>query len=132
MQYKYEKLEVWQLSIELSKEVYRLSNHFPKEEIYGLTSQIRRAVISITLNTAEGSMRSSNKEFSYFIRIAIGSLVEVRACLQLAVALDYLKNIDLELEEVLNKVYFMLLKLDKKIQSPNVSNNLNNSSVSTR
>ena len=66
----YKDLIVWQKSLELSLLVYKITAQFPKEEIYGLTSQVRRASVSIPSNISEGSKRGSKKEFSHFLRIA--------------------------------------------------------------
>lgn len=73
----YTKLKVWQKSIELTDAVYDLTNAFPKEERYGLISQMRRSAVSIASNIAEGSQRTSNKEFANFILISRGSLAEL-------------------------------------------------------
>jgi four helix bundle protein len=73
-----------------------LSNLFPKEETYGLTSQIRRAVISISLNIAEGSGNSSEKEFQRYLERALRSDYEVAACLEVAVRLDYCTKSEFE------------------------------------
>ena len=75
--YSFEKLMVWQKSIKLAKQIYSITSNFPKEEIYGLTSQIRRAVISISSNIAEGYVKSSSKEQIRFSEIAYGSLMVV-------------------------------------------------------
>ena len=73
----YRDLNVWKLSIELVKDVYRITQKFPASEIYALTSQIRRAAISIPANIAEGQGRASSKEFRQFLGIAMGSLAEL-------------------------------------------------------
>ena len=75
--YSFEKLIVWQKSIELAKRIYSTTSQFPKEETYGLSSQIRRAVVSISSNIAEGYVKSSAKEQVRFTEIAYGSLMEV-------------------------------------------------------
>lgn len=75
--YSFEKLIVWQKSIELAKLIYSITSKFPKEEIYGLSSQIRRAVVSISSNIAEGYVKHSPKEQIRFTEIAYGSLMEV-------------------------------------------------------
>lgn len=73
----YKNLDVWKKSFELAKVVYTTTKHFPKEELYGLVSQIRRAVVSLPSNIAEGSKRSSRKDFCQFLRIAQGSGAEL-------------------------------------------------------
>lgn len=73
----YERLKVWQHAILLSKQVYRVTEAFPKSEMFGLTGQMRRSVVSVASNIAEGSARNSQKEFYHFIGIALGSLAEL-------------------------------------------------------
>ena len=75
-------------------EIYKFSKIFPKEELYGLTSQIRRAVTSISLNIAEGSGSNSEKEFSRFLEIALRSDYEVMTCLEIALRLNYCERKD--------------------------------------
>lgn len=77
MKYAFENLTVWKESVNLSILIYKITKQFPKEELYGLTSQIRRAVISISSNIAEGSSKSSLKDQTRFSEIAYGSLMEV-------------------------------------------------------
>ena len=72
----FEKLDVWQLAIEYSDDVYRTTRTFPNDERFGLTNQLRRASVSIASNIAEGSGRGSGKDFARFIEIAFGSLLE--------------------------------------------------------
>lgn len=84
-------------AIELAVDVYKISKKFPKDEIYGLTSQIRRAVISISSNLAEGAGRSSKKDFRRFVDISIGSLNETESLLIVSSRLDFVQqNIYLE------------------------------------
>lgn len=73
----YENLKVWQSAVALSKSIYRVTEAFPKSEIYGLTNQMRRSAVSVASNIAEGSGRNSSKEFSHFVGIALGSLAEL-------------------------------------------------------
>lgn len=80
---------MYQRAIEFAIEIYKLSKTFPREELYGLTSQIRRAVTSISLNIAEGSGNNSEKEFRRFLEIALRSNYEVMTCLEIAVRLNY-------------------------------------------
>ena len=72
----FEKLEVWQLAIDDSDDIYATTRSFPNDERFGLTNQIRRASVSISSNIAEGSGRSSRKDFARFVEIAFGSLLE--------------------------------------------------------
>lgn len=90
----HKELEAWKKAIEFVSEIYELTKNFPKEEIYGLTSQIRRSAVSIPSNIAEGSARQSDKEFIQFLYIAIGSLVELETQLIIAQNLSYIKTID--------------------------------------
>lgn len=86
----YTELEVWKKSREMVKDVYMLTQSFPKEEIYSLTSQIRRAVISIPSNISEGVARNHDKETLQFLYIARGSLYEVETQFYLAFDLNYI------------------------------------------
>ena len=79
--FKFEKLEVWQKSIEFSFRVHLLTRNFPKEEMFILTNQIKRAADSVALNIAEGSTGQSNAEFRQFVGYAIRSAIEVVSCL---------------------------------------------------
>ena len=90
--YSFEKLIVWQKSIELAKQIYSITSNFPKEEIYGLTSQIRRAVVSISSNIAEGYVKSSSKEQIRFSEIAYGSLMEVLNQVIIAKEIGYISE----------------------------------------
>lgn len=86
----FHKLVIWQRSHKLTLDVYRVSKDFPKDELFGLTSQIRRAVSSIPTNIAEGCGRGTNKDFAHFLQIAIGSASEVEYELLLAHDLLYI------------------------------------------
>lgn len=90
----YQKLISWQLADEFAWEVYKLTYTFPKEELYGLTSQLRRAVLSVPLNIVEGHARNSKREFKRFLKIALGSLAEVDYILQFAFRCNYLEEAD--------------------------------------
>jgi four helix bundle protein len=86
----YRDLEVWQKSMELVEECYRLTKHFPQDELFGLTSQLRRAVVSIPANIAEGHGRLHRADYRRHLSIARGSLMEVETLLQVAVRVGYL------------------------------------------
>ncbi|MFA6391148.1 MAG: four helix bundle protein [Patescibacteria group bacterium] len=88
----YENLDVWKSSIVLNKDIYLITQDFPKEELYGLTSQIRRASVSVASNIAEGAGRASKPDFSRFINISLGSLNEVESLLFIARELKYLNS----------------------------------------
>jgi four helix bundle protein len=75
--FNFEKLDVWQEAIQFADEVYKLTATFPGEERFGLTSQMRRAAVSVSSNIAEGSSRASRSDFARFVEIATGSLFEV-------------------------------------------------------
>ena len=104
----YQELEVWKNSIELVKTIYQITEKFPQKEQFGLISQIRRAVISIPSNIAEGSARYSNKDTARFADIAIGSLAEVETQLIIAKELNYISDISLVIDLV-KKVYALLI-----------------------
>jgi four helix bundle protein len=85
-------LDVWKESMNLAKEVYKLTESFPKEEIFGLTSQIRRAAVSIASNIAEGAARNSRKEFIQALHVSLGSLAELETQLLLAKEIGFLQK----------------------------------------
>lgn len=90
MAFKFEKLKVWQKALDLVDEIDQLTKTFPKEEMYVLNSQMKRAADSISLNIAEGSTGQSNAEFIRFLRYALRSDIEVVGCLYLAKRRKYL------------------------------------------
>ena len=92
MTQNYRDLIAWQKSMDLVESVYALTRAFPVDERYGLTSQLRRAVVSVPSNIAEGQGRRSRSEFVHFLSIAHGSLREVETQLLIAVRLGYLKS----------------------------------------
>ena len=88
----FKKLKVWQHGIDVVVDVYRSSQEFPKEEVYGLTSQMRRAAVSVPSNIAEGSGRNSDKDFGRFLDISLGSAFELETQLIIANKLEFLSN----------------------------------------
>src|SRR5690554_1031690 len=108
-------LDVWKLSRVFVSDVYKITEDFPKSENYGLTSQIRRSVVSIPSNIAEGSARQGNKEFIQFLYIALGSLVELETQLLIAIDLKYLKE-DKNLFKKLERIRMMLIGLIRSIK----------------
>ncbi len=88
----YQDLEVWQKAMELAEEVYRITKDFPKEELFGLTSQMRRAATSVPANIAEGWARRGTKEFLQFLNIASGSLRELETYILLAERIGIVKQ----------------------------------------
>lgn len=111
MAFKFENLKVWQKAIDLSGDVDELTKKFPKEELYILTSQIKRATDSIALNIAEGSTGQSNKEFGRFLGISLRSGIEVVSCLYLA------RKRGLINENEFSRFYDKLTEIVKMIQA---------------
>ena len=93
----FKDLKAWQLGMDVAEGVYRLTENFPKAEIYGLTSQMRRSAVSIPSNLAEGQGRDSTKEFLHFIAISIGSICELETQLLIAHRLKYCPPNDMEI-----------------------------------
>ena len=92
MKHDYKQLKVWLKARENNLKVYQITNQFPKEEMYGLTSQLRRSIISVSSNIAEGSAYSSNAQFTRFLEIALGSLCEAESQIYMAYDLNYIKS----------------------------------------
>jgi len=86
----FKRLEVWKKSVDLTAEIYRITKEFPKSEIYGLTSQIRRAAVSVSANIAEGSGKSSQADFARYLSNSLGSCKEVECHLIISQKLGYL------------------------------------------
>ncbi len=95
------ELKIWHKAIELSTEIYRLTANFPKEEKYGLTSQIRRAAVSVPSNIAEGAGRNSDKEFVHFLAISNGSSYELQT--QLIISKN-LNLVDSDVDPILDQI----------------------------
>ena len=116
----YEDLIVWQKAMDLTTEIYRLVKFLPREETYALSDQMRRAVVSIPSNIAEGHGRNSNKEFANFLSIARGSLTELKTQLLICQRLNYFSeaesefalNLCIEIYKILNT---FISKLRQKI-----------------
>ena len=115
MQFNFEKLEVWQLAMDLIDEVYEILNRYPRQERFSLVDNGRRSVTSIALNIAEGSARGK-KEFSQFVRIAIGSLVETVANLKIGIQRKYITEEDYDQIKSIEPLYFKLVKLNKSLR----------------
>jgi len=112
----FKDLRVWQKGIELVKEVYKITGNFPKEELYGLSSQIRRAAISVPSNIAEGFRRRHNKEYKQFLSISLGSCAEVETQVIIAKELSYIdKNTEEFLMDKIDHICGMLVNLSKKL-----------------
>lgn len=121
----YKDLIIWQKSIDLAVEVYQLSSLFPKEEVYGMTSQIRRAVTSISLNIAEGYGRNTTKNYINSLYIAQGSLQEVESAIILSIRLNFIK------EEACEKVNSLMLEEFKMFNAliNSLENKINNTNL---
>ena len=111
MAFKFEKLEVWKESVDLTGLVHELTLKFPKEELYILSSQIKRAADSISLNIAEGSTGQSNPEFKKFLSYSIRSGIEVVSCLHLA------KRRGIIIDDDFENIYVRTDLLIKRIQA---------------
>jgi len=107
----YRDLDVWWDSIELSREVYQFIKKLPSEERYALADQMRRAVVSIPSNIAEGQARRSEKEFLQFLRYAQGSKAEIETQFEICIALGYFSR------EELSAIFELLDKVGRKISS---------------
>lgn len=92
MAQSYRQLVAWQKAMEFVREIYRVTRTFPGDEIYGLTSQLRRAAVSVPSNIAEGQARYSPREFYRFLQVARGSVAEIETQLEIALSLDYLTS----------------------------------------
>ena len=113
----HKKLDVWQKSIILIQKIYELTKSFPKIENFGLTNQMRRAVISIAANISEGAARQTKKEFIQFLHMAQGSLSELDTHLEISGKLGYLKENNLqELSVLMNDIDKMLTGLIKSLK----------------
>lgn len=117
--FNFQQLEVWQLSIDFADNVYKATDSFPSHELYGLTSQLRRASVSISSNIAEGSGRGSNKEFQRFIGIAYGSLMECVSQLEIARRRNYLSQDSFpNLSSLGERIARMLSRLRESLYRP--------------
>jgi four helix bundle protein len=112
----YKDLKIWQKGIEISDKIYSVTESFPKTELYGLTSQMKRASVSIPSNIAEGFMRQHSKEYKQFLYISLGSCAELETQLILANKRNYItKNKLEELAEDINHECRMIVTLISKI-----------------
>jgi len=112
----FQDLRIWQIGIEVVKDVYILTKKFPKEELYGLTSQMRQSAVSIPSNIAEGFRRYHNKEYKQFLYIALGSCAELETQIIIANELDYTNdNSKTEVIEKIKYICRMTIKLINKL-----------------
>ena len=120
--HKLENILVWEKSIFLAERIYQLSANFPDSEKFGLTSQVRRAVVSISSNIAEGAGRNSNKEFNHFLGIANGSSFEVLTQIVLSNKLKYIKDEEKEgLVLLINEIQKMIFGFKKQLSKNLIS-----------
>ncbi len=123
----YRDLQVWQKAMQLTETVYHLTQHFPSQQQYIITSQIQRAALSVPANIAEGRSRHSRQDFIYHLNIARGSLAEVETFLMLAVRLGYVSESDInDAMDIANEITRMLhgLKTSLKITAKTETYNL--------
>lgn len=109
MSFKFEKLIIWQKSMDFGESIYKLTFKFPKDEVYNLTSQIRRASDSIALNISEGSILQSKLEFRKFLGYSIRSLAEVVTCLYKAKNRKYIS--EEEFNKLYNESYILMIQI---------------------
>ena len=118
----YRDLEIWKRGIALVENIYSVTKLFPREELYGLTSQIRRSSVSIPSNIAEGFARSSGKEYKQFLFITLGSCAELSTQLTISLKLGYLEEVDSkkllnEIEEISKMTMSLIKKLNFKLET---------------
>lgn len=111
----YKDIKVWQDSMKLAKNIYIITKSFPKDEIYGITSQIRRAAVSIPSNIAEGSAKQSDKEMIQFLYISLGSLPELETQLILSKEIGYFdEDKSNEIENIRKQILGLIKYLKNK------------------
>lgn len=112
----YRDLLIWQKSMQLVTDTYQITNTFPKEEVFGLTSQIKRSIISVACNIAEGFGRKSSKEFVRFLNISIGSLFEYQTQIEIARNIKFISEEDFnQLYEKSREIEIMIVSFSNKI-----------------
>jgi len=114
----FRKLNVWEKAHQLTLKIYNVTEEFPREELYGLISQIRRAAVSIPTNIAEGSVRSSDADFARFLHIALGSTSELEYLILLSKDLKFIQSeVQEELNAEINEIKKMLITFIKKLKA---------------
>jgi four helix bundle protein len=114
----YEQLNVWQKAMDLTVEIYGLTKHFSKEELYGITNQMRRAAVSIPSNIAEGHSRNSQKEFLNFLSIAKGSNAELFTQLLICERVGYISSSNIKpIKQLSQEIARMLTSLITRIEA---------------
>ena len=125
MEKPHKKLDVWQAAMKLARQIYVLSNRLPVDEKFGFVSQMRRSVVSIPCNIAEGAARQGKKEFRNFLSMAQGSLSELDTQLDLAKSLNYFNEYDIrETDDLLLRIDKMLSGLIHSLQRNDKNNKL--------
>ena len=115
-QYRFEDLEVWKLGMEIVHEIYRVAKKFPREELFSLADQIKRAGTSIVLNIVEGTGQPTSKAFAVYLYRAKSSVLECATCIKIAVQENFITEKDVELlNQLLQEEYFKIIALDKSI-----------------
>jgi four helix bundle protein len=116
-------LQVYKESMQLVKDIYELTREFPKDEQWALTSQMKRSVISIPSNLAEGSGRRSSKELSHFLNISLGSLSELETQIEIAILLKFIVEPEVlePLKARIQAIKRMLVALQKRVTAPSLS-----------
>lgn len=115
----YHRLLIWKKSYELVLEIYEITKTFPKAEEYGLTSQIRRASVSIVLNIVEGYRRNGKKEFLHFLNISQSSLAELEAALELSFGLKFIDNESYQkIDNLVSEMAYLLAAFMTSIKKP--------------
>ena len=113
----YRDLDIWKRSIDLVEKIYKLTQEFPREEIYGLTSQLRRCAVSIPSNVSEGSMRQHTNELIQFLYISLGSCGELDTQIEVALRLGYVTNKQKEeIDEEINHISRMIRSLIRNLR----------------
>jgi four helix bundle protein len=120
----YKDLQVWQKSIDLVDETYRLTRGFPKSETYGLSSQLQRAAVSVAANIAEGSGRESTKEFIHHLAYSLGSMAEVETYLTVSMRLGYasqstVATLDTQCDEIGKMIRSLQKSLRRRLDNEN-------------
>ena len=123
--FTYRKLNVYQASKKLVTEIYKLIDAFPRQDIYALGDQMRRAAVSIPSNIAEGTAKVSPKEQFHFLEISYGSLMELMCQTEIALDLQYINNVEFSLiEEQIGTIYKMLSSMQSSLKTRIQSNHL--------
>tara|TARA_B110000908_G_scaffold81088_1_gene97224 strand:- start:123 stop:476 length:354 start_codon:yes stop_codon:yes gene_type:complete len=115
--HNYKELKIWIKGIDLAESIYKTVSNFPESEKYGIISQLKRASISVSSNIAEGASRKSQKEFSHFLSISLGSLFEIETQLVIANRIKYITDKALEeLTEQINELIKMIIGFKRQLK----------------